>query len=284
MWDVRTIRLPKVQDDRGHLSFFQNYDQIPFKIKRVHWFYNAVMATRRHTQPPTSTRDFIVALSGSFEIAFFDRNMKDPITLNRPYTGVYVPPLMRWQLHNFSANSVALIATDDSYLKSHDSRVRQSIAQSLTGRQASISDCNLITFPHTENAAGQLSPAANNILPFEVQRIYYIYDIPHTGSRGAHAHKTLHQIIIAARGSFAVAIDDGVNKTIIQLNTPYIGLHIQPSIWRSLSSFSQGAVCLALVSEQYSADDYIRDYSDFLDYRAQPSNTPTDLAHPISWK
>ena len=94
-----------------------------------------------------------------------------------------------------------------------------------------------------------------------------MYDIPGGESRGAHAHKICHQILIAASGSFDVELDDGTNKRTVGLNRPYFGLHILPGIWAAEQSFSSGAICLVLVSELYSADDYIRDYDVYKNYR-----------------
>lgn len=93
-----------------------------------------------------------------------------------------------------------------------------------------------------------------------------MYDVPGGESRGAHAHKKLQQLIIAASGSFDVCIDDGKNKKTVQLNRPYLGLHVTPGIWRDISNFSSGGICLVLASELYDENDYIRNYQDFLEY------------------
>ena len=108
-------------------------------------------------------------------------------------------------------------------------------------------------------------------LPFEVKRIYYLYDVPGGESRGAHAHKNLEQLIVATSGSFTVTLDDGVCKRTFFLNRPYQGLYVKPGIWRDLQDFSSGSVCMVLASEKYDEADYIRDYSDFLDYRNDTS-------------
>jgi len=111
-------------------------------------------------------------------------------------------------------------------------------------------------------------PLQNGLhLPFEVKRVYYLYDVPGGSERGGHAHKTLHQLIVAASGAFDVILDDGVTKKIVQLNRPYYGLLLIPGIWRELMNFSSGAVCLVLASEKYNPDDYIRDYSVFKKFK-----------------
>src|SRR5205085_6691729 len=128
-----------------------------------------------------------------------------------------------------------------------------------------VSDCSIIQFPKIHNRAGNITPVQNNIeVPFGISRIYYLYDVPGGESRGAHAHKELQQIVIAACGSFDVTIDDGVNKKTVQLNRSYFGLHIRPFIWRDLSNFSSGAICLVLASHSYDKNDYIRAYDDFI--------------------
>lgn len=131
-----------------------------------------------------------------------------------------------------------------------------------------VFDCSLIHFPKIHNRAGNITPLQNNIeIPFAVQRVYYLYDIPGGESRGAHAHRTLEQLIIAASGSFDVTLDDGTNKKTVQLNRPYFGLHVLPGMWRDISNFSSGAICLVLASGLYNAADYIRDYTEFKAYK-----------------
>ena len=104
-------------------------------------------------------------------------------------------------------------------------------------------------------------------VPFDVKRVYYLYDVPGGESRGAHAHKELSQLIVAASGSFRVILDDGRAKRTFFLNRPYQGLYLKPGIWRDLNDFSSGAVCMVLASEKYDPEDYIRDYDEFLRFR-----------------
>ena len=126
-------------------------------------------------------------------------------------------------------------------------------------------DCHVIHFPRIQNPAGNITPVENNKnIPFVVKRVYYLYDIPGGESRGAHGHKELESVIIALSGSFDVTIDDGENKKTIQLNRPYMGLNIKPGMWRDLSNFSSGSICLVLASHKYDELDYIRNYNEFL--------------------
>jgi hypothetical protein len=106
-----------------------------------------------------------------------------------------------------------------------------------------------------------------NHVPFDFKRVYYLYDVPGGSERGGHAHRKLHQFIIAMSGSFDIVIDDGVNKERIHLNRSYNGLYLSPGIWREMDNFSSGSVCLVLASENYDESDYIRDYSDYLVFR-----------------
>ena len=131
-----------------------------------------------------------------------------------------------------------------------------------------VEDCEIIEFDrHHSERKGNLSVVENDCAPFAVKRVYYLYDIPGGESRGAHAHKGLEQIIIAASGSFSVTLDDGLAKKTFFLNRPYQGLYVKPGIWRDLDNFSSGAVCLVLASEIYKPEDYIRDYDNFLVFR-----------------
>jgi hypothetical protein len=131
-----------------------------------------------------------------------------------------------------------------------------------------IYNCNVITLPKIHNRAGNITALNNSIdLPFDVNRVYYLYDIPGGEVRGGHAHIELQQLIIAVSGSFDISLDDGFNKKSIALNRPYYGLHVVPGIWRELSNFSSGAICLVLASHIYDEKDYIRDYSEFLKYK-----------------
>ncbi|MEO6233227.1 MAG: FdtA/QdtA family cupin domain-containing protein, partial [Ferruginibacter sp.] len=125
-----------------------------------------------------------------------------------------------------------------------------------------------IHLPRINNRVGNITSVENLInIPFEVKRIYYLYDIPGGESRGGHAHKELESLLVAVSGSFDVTVDDGINKKTIQLNRPYLGLNIKPGMWRDISNFSSGAVLLVLASQSYIENDYIREYSHYLDFK-----------------
>lgn len=128
-----------------------------------------------------------------------------------------------------------------------------------------VFDCSLIELPCIKNRTGNITAIENNEeIPFNINRIFYLYDIPGGESRGAHAHKECHQFLIATSGSFEVQLDDGKVKKTVMLNQPYRGLHIPPGIWASEVNFSSGAICLVMASHTYDESDYIRDYDLFL--------------------
>lgn len=136
--------------------------------------------------------------------------------------------------------------------------------------KVNISDCKLIDLPRVKSRSGNITPVENNKeIPFDIKRVFYLYDIPGGESRGAHAHIDCHQFLIAASGSFEVKLDDGKEQRVVQLNQPYKGLHIPPGIWASEINFSSGAICLVLASHFYDEQDYLRNYDDFLKFRQQ---------------
>ena len=127
--------------------------------------------------------------------------------------------------------------------------------------QTTIHDCKLIDLRKIQDVRGNLTPIEGGVdVPFDIKRVDYLYDVPGGESRGAHAHKELYQLIVAANGSFSVTLDDGKEKMLFNLNRSYYGLLVVPGIWRDLDDFSSGAVLLCLASEHYDAADYIRDY------------------------
>ena len=133
---------------------------------------------------------------------------------------------------------------------------------------STVFDCTLIYLPQIGNRSGHITPVNNNIeIPFEIKRVFYLYDIPGGESRGAHAHKECHQFLVATSGSFEVLLDDGKTKRQIMLNRPNVGLHIPPMIWASEMNFSAGSICLVLASHLYDELDYIRTYHDFINHR-----------------
>lgn len=133
----------------------------------------------------------------------------------------------------------------------------------------SVFDCTMIELDkHHSERKGNLCVVENGrTLPFDVKRVYYLYDVPGGAERGSHAHRDLSQLIIAASGSFTVTLDDGKCKRSFFLNRPYQGLYVKPGMWRILEDFSSGAVCMVLASDIYNKEDYIRNYEEFVKFR-----------------
>lgn len=287
------IQLPKILDTRGNLSFLENDVQLPFAIQRVHWIYDVPGGEERGGVAYRETEEFIVAMSGSFDVLVDDGTQQYRFSLNRSYMGVYIPKGTWRSIENFSTNSVAVIAASTmydpedairDYTQFKDESLRFKAEDYIqTGANAStpytrhstpntkhsVYDCNIIELDrHHSDRKGDISVVENGVtIPFDTKRIYYLYDVPGGVSRGGHAHKGLYQLIFAISGSFSVTLDDGKVKRTFTLNRPYQGLLVKPGIWRELDDFSSGSVCLVLASEKYDEADYIREYEKFLEYR-----------------
>jgi len=135
-------------------------------------------------------------------------------------------------------------------------------------KKISVYDCSVIELPRIYSRQGNLTPVHEyEDIPFKIERVFYLYDIPGGEDRGAHSHKECHQFLIAASGSFEIVLDDGKNKRTVVLNRPYYGLYIPPGIWAAEQGFSSGAICLVLTSHKYDETDYIREYEEYIKYK-----------------
>lgn len=291
--DEQIINLPKVSDPRGNLSIIEQLKQIPFEIKRVHWIYDVPGGVSRGGHAYKDTEEFIVALSGSFDVQVDNGKIIKNFPLNRSYYGLYVPKGMWRTMTNFSTNSLALVLSSTDYdendyimdyeeykLWTNDKTVEIDSSKGRTSLKAnnpiskhilfggnSVFDCSLCELNKMHDPEGNLTYMYQNIhVPFPINRVFYSYDIPGGEDRGAHAHKKCHQFLIAASGSFEVVLDDGVNKRTVLLNRPFWGLHVPPGIWASEQGFSSGSICLVLASHGYDENDYLRNYDDYLEY------------------
>jgi hypothetical protein len=131
--------------------------------------------------------------------------------------------------------------------------------------KTTIHDCKLIDLPKISTRKGALTPIyGGEHVPFQINRLYYLYDVPGGESRGGHAHKGLQQLIVSVMGAFDVILDDGRERKIIHLDRAYYGLYVPTMIWRELENFSSGGICLVLASAPYDEEDYIRDYTEYL--------------------
>lgn len=133
-----------------------------------------------------------------------------------------------------------------------------------------LDSCQIVQLPKIADPRGNLTfIEGGSHIPFDIRRVYYLYDVPGGAERGGHAHKELHQLIIAMSGSFDVVLDDGSAKKRVHLNRSYSGIYVCPMIWRELDNFSSGSVCMVLASNRYEESDYYRDYGEFIEARTQ---------------
>lgn len=292
----RIIELPKIEDKRGNLSFAEEELHIPFRIARAYWIYNVPGGQTRGSHAFKNQEEVIISLSGSFDVVLDDGEEKRKYQLNRSYRGLYIPSKMWRSLENFSTNSLCLVLAsmpydENEYIRNYKDFKRYlkidpfSIIADINKKvivntfskkalEASVYDCSLIELPVIQNRRGNITPVHNSInIPFDIKRVFYVYDIPAGEKRGAHAHKSCHEFLIAASGSFEVELDDGINKRTIMLNRPMVGLHLPPGIWGVEKNYSAGAVCLVLTSNKFEEKDYIRNYSDFKKYRSNGDKT-----------
>lgn len=291
--NCRIIDLPKIVDGRGNLSVIEQKEQIPFEVKRVHWIYDVPGGVARGGHAYIQTEEFIVALSGSFDVAIEDGSERKTYSLNRSYFGLYVPNGMWRTMTNFSTNSLALVLSsteydENDYISNYEDykvwkndstkvpvisdrktsvRLNDPVLKCMLSEGKSVFDCSICELNRMHDPEGNLTFIYENIhVPFPINRVFYSYDIPGGEDRGAHAHKECHQFIIAASGSFEVVLDDGINKRTVLLNRPFWGLHVPPGIWASEQGFSSGSICLVLASHGYDSNDYIRNYDEYLKY------------------
>lgn len=291
--ESKILKLPKIGDERGNLSIIEQIKQIPFEIKRVHWIYDVPGGCDRGGHAYKRTEEFVVALSGSFDVVIEDGESSATYSLNRSYFGLYIPNGIWRTMTNFSTNSLALVLSsteydERDYVSDYDEfkawrndsskvptktdaktsvMVNVPMVKQKMHEAGSVFDCSLCELTKMHDKEGNLTFMYENVhVPFPINRVFYSYDIPGGEDRGAHAHKHCHQFLIAASGSFEVVIDDGTNKRTVLLNRPFWGLHVPPGIWASEQGFSSGSICLVLASDGYSEEDYIRDYDDYLEY------------------
>lgn len=280
------LDLPKVEDARGNLSFIEEGEQIPFKIARVYWISDVPAGQKRGSHAFKTQEEIIIALSGSFDVVLNDGKETRTYQLNRAYKALYVPAKMWRTLENFATNSVCLVISsgvydEGEYIRNFKKfkqflKIEEGQTEAKSLESESIQECKMIVqantvlgcsqieLPAIKSRAGNLTPIHCSVdIPFDVKRVFFVYDIPYGKTRGMHAHKKCHQFLLAASGSFDVELDDGKSKRSISVNRPTQGIHVLPGIWSKEYNYSSGAICLVLASEAYTEEDYIRKYSDF---------------------
>lgn len=282
----QVIQLPKIFDERGNLSFIEGMNHIPFAIERTYWIYDVPGGEYRGSHAFRNQEEFIVALSGSFDVVLHDGVEERKYQLNRSYRGLYVPRMMWRRMENFSTNSLCLILSstsydEEDYIRDFDEFKillgQEKISLPLEKknlftlppadafRTNRLDACRLFPLPKVNDPAGNLTALNNGVdIPFDVKRVFYIYDIPAGTTRGAHAHRETYQFIVAASSSFDLTLDDGHETRVVRLDRPFYGLLVVPGVWCRLENFSSAAVCMVLASDNYKPEDYICDYDEFL--------------------
>ena len=330
--NVQRIDLQKIPDPRGNLSVVEQLRDVPFEIARAFLMYDVPGGEIRGGHAYKQSQEFIIALSGSFDVVTDKGGQKQIHSLNRSYYGLYVPNGVWRHMENFSTNSLALVLSsthydEADYLYDYDdyqewlkkdailrkrmpSQKKDAIPSKRMpslekgchplkkdaipfpqGRRM-LDTVTLMDLPRIEFREGNITPLegwrpseeGDSLVPFDIKRAFYIYDIPGGESRGAHAHKHCHQLIIAASGSFNVVLDNGHEQATVTLNRPYQGLHVPPGVWCHEADFCSGAICLVLTSEPFDEADYIRDYEEYLLLRVpspQKDAIPSKGCHPI---
>jgi len=239
----RLIELPEITDERGTLSFAETGQHFPFNISYISWI------TEKHVLEQGEV--LLIALSGSFNVIVDNKIY----SLQQRQKTLYIPESEYCEVTNFSNNAICLIISSEPGKSCLEKKY-------LSLKSYSISDCIPTRLKNNEEN--------NNLIkniPFDTQRIFYIYNIPQGEQRGMHAHKLCHEVLIAIKGRFDVELDDGTNKKTISLDSPEYGLHIPPGIWAVERNYSSDTICLVFASDSYDTENYINSYSEFIKYR-----------------
>jgi hypothetical protein len=255
------VTLPQIPEPRGNLTALEELVHVPFRIGSVRWFYELLAGSSWAASEPALGDALLIALSGSFDVAIGGSRVR----LSRANIGLHLPASREWRVEDPATNSVGLI------MSSRPTRPRRlepetpnATAPGDLNPRSTLDDCRGITLPHDRRRRGSTTgvlPQAE--VPFDVLRVYYLYDVPGGAERGGHAHRRLQQVLVSLAGSFDVVLKDGRRVKTIRLDRPHSGVFIATGIWRELRNFSSGAICLALASAPYDEADYIRDYEDF---------------------
>jgi hypothetical protein len=257
----RLVSLPQIPEPRGNLTALEEQVHLPFRIGSVRWIYDLPAGASWSVSERDLGDALIVALSGSFDVAIGASRVR----LGRADTGLHVAASVAWTVEDPATNSVGLIISSRP-TRPHGVRPDQldrSGAHDLNAH-STVDDCHRIRLSRHRRGRGSTTvvlPGAE--VPFDVLRVYYLYDVPGGAERGGHAHRRLEQVLVAVAGSFDVVLNDGRRVKTIRLDRAHSGVFIATGIWRELRNFSSGAICVALASAPYDQADYIREYGDF---------------------
>jgi dTDP-4-dehydrorhamnose 3,5-epimerase-like enzyme len=270
----RLVSLPQIPEPRGNLTALGELAELPFRIGAVRWFYDMPAGGSWTAGEADLGEAMIVALSGSFDAVIGLRGQAR-VRLSRATTGLLVPAGARWMVDDLSTNSVGLVISsrpNRAYPLGLD-QVDEAVP--VLNRNSTIDDCHTITLPRQRRSHGCTARALPRMdVPFDVTRVYYVYDIPGGATRGGHAHRQVDEVLLAVAGSFDVVLNDGLRMRSSRLDRAHAGIFIPTGIWRELENFSSGAVCLVLASAPYDEADYIRDYDEFRREKHGPLRDP----------
>lgn len=287
------LKIPKHEDSRGNLSFVEYGagGMCPFEIERVYWIYDMPAGRVRHGRALRRTHELIVAMSGSFTVRLErpDGQVVD-IFLDRSDRAAFVAAGTWREIVDISTNAVAMVLASgpfdaEEYIYDHAQFKQWSAdeSQEQSGKEllnttfvddlveghgiSAVADCRFIDLPRELHANGSLTAVGNGsgVVPFDIRRVFYLYDVPAGADRGGHSHYEAREVIVALSGSFDVVVDDGHDVRRFTLNRPFRGLYIPRGLWRTLDNFSGGAVALVLTSERFSEADYVRSYNQFVE-------------------
>lgn len=260
----RLVSLPQIPEPRGNLTALEEQVHLPFRIGSVRWFYDVPAGTSWTAGEPGLGDSLLVALSGSF-VAIIDRRGPSRVPLSRANTGLHLPADVGWKVDEPSTNSVGLVVSSQPNRPHRlaSDRLDKTVPAALN-RDSTIDDCRPITLPRHRRPEGSTTKVIpQSDVPFDISRVYYLYDVPGGAQRGGHAHRRLEEVLVAVAGSFDVVLNDGRRVRTTRLDRAHSGVYIATGIWRELKNFSSGAICLVLASAPYDEADYIRAYDYF---------------------
>lgn len=252
--------LPRIEDPRGNLSFIEHGRHCPFAIGGAEWIYDVRSASEVDCGV-ASGRRMVVAMSGSFDIGAD----AERVSLNRCDRAAVIDGSSALTLDNFSTNSVALVLHEEA--SGREPIAHEAPEADRSHRLSDVDRAGIIALPRLRTANASRTVAENGAewLPFDIRRAFYLFDVPADAERGGHSHHQARELIVALTGSFDVVLSDGKKAPRrFTLNRPYTGLYVPTGLWRTLDSFSGGAMCMVLTSEPFSEADYVRDHDEFL--------------------